>query len=107
MSLNRPGDPMCGGEADPTAAGLVELITGDGEGALGVYDLGDGVTGLVVHCPTQRPLMLWPYVSVTLKDWPLDRNIEDDLGPRFVQALELLAAACSGADVNCVSGESP
>ena len=37
------------------------------------------------------------FFSVRLHDWPLERSIEEDLGPRFVQALGLLLEACSDA----------
>ena len=37
------------------------------------------------------------FFSVRLHDWPLERSIEQDLGPRFVQALGLLLEACLDA----------
>ncbi|HLA81362.1 MAG TPA: hypothetical protein VJP78_07075 [Thermoleophilia bacterium] len=39
-----------------------------------------------------------PLFSVRLHDWPLERSIEEDLGPRFLQALQLLLETCLDAD---------
>lgn len=79
---------------DPTSGQLIDSKVMDEDNTLEVYEMPGGVEAIVFHHPPQRPPFNCPYFSVELHDWPIERSVEEDLGPRFRKALQLLLEAC-------------
>ena len=83
-----------GAPFDSTSGRLIESKVMDEDSTLEIYEMPDGVNAIVFHHPPQRPPFNVPYFSVELYDWPIERSVEEDLGPRFRKALQLLLEAC-------------
>ncbi len=66
----------------------------DDDSTLNVYEMPGGVEALVIHHPPQRPPISVSFFAIELHDWPTERSVEEDLGPRFRKALQLLLEAC-------------
>ncbi len=66
----------------------------DDDSTLNIYEIPGGVEALVIHHPPQRPPISVSFFSIELHDWPTERSVEEDLGPRFKKALRLLLEAC-------------
>jgi len=79
---------------------------------LEVWKLTDGRQAHIYSCQPHRPVMDVPFFSVLLRDWPLERHPDTDLGPRFVEALRLLLEASGEArdaafKLDAANGEGP
>lgn len=73
---------------------LIESKALDDDSTLNTYEMTDGVEALVIHHPPQRPPICVSFFALELHDWPTGRSVEEDLGPRFKEALRLLLEAC-------------
>lgn len=97
---------------DPTSGQLIESQAMNEDNTLNVYAMPDGAKAIVIHHPPQRPPFIVPFFAVELHDWPIERSIEEDLGPRFRKALQLLLEACTEArdaafKLDAAKGEGP